>query len=611
MASPDIPAAKRDGLRVDLDRLAREGDGWLSAEDRYALKTHGVCPQRQPGVFMIRVRVPGGVLLTEQARVLARLARRVGSDWLHLTTRQNVELHWVGAADLTGVLDELRSCGLSACSSCGHTLRNVMCSEDAGVGLDEPFDCFPDARAVSDAIVARSAELNIVLPSRVNLAFGGSPRCREDAPLNDGAFVSIVRAGVAGYEVWAGGSLGKSPRLGIVVEPFVPRTDVIAAAESLIEVFVADGDLDHPAKGRMKFVLDRMGDDGFVDAWRQAFAMARRVDRASGSAVDVTGDVDRADIVGTLPAGGWSVGVRPQRSPGRALVTIDIPLGDTCGSELELLADLADRHADGAMVVGRDQDLVLRDVAVSDVAAIRAAIGERGLHLLGEGASPRVRACTGSSVCAIGITDAPASGRRLAELASLRRNPAVRVHVSGCPNSCAQHQVGDVGLAGSKVRVGGRVADGYLVFVGFDPDRNQLGEVVGRVEVAEVPIAVDAIVGLWEATAYPRRTHRTHGAAPRSRRLRRLRRGDHRRSFRTRQRRPRRAAGSGPPSHPRRRLINPPNIQEHRCPSPSTTRSIRAPTKPPPRRSSPGASRATWWPPCSPACSSAWPWCSC
>src|SRR5688500_8114863 len=163
MAAPDIPRIKRAGLPVDLERLAAEGDGWLTPEDRYALKTYGVCTQDQDHVFMVRVRIPGGVLPTVQARALARLSRAHGPDWLHLTTRQNIELHWVEDRRVPGLLDAISRAGLTTRSACGHTMRNVMSSEHAGVALDEPFDCLPDARAVSDALLARSQELNTTM----------------------------------------------------------------------------------------------------------------------------------------------------------------------------------------------------------------------------------------------------------------------------------------------------------------------------------------------------------------------------------------------------------------------------------------------------------------
>jgi sulfite reductase beta subunit-like hemoprotein len=505
MAAPDIPAAKRNGLPVDLARLAAEGDGWLTPEDRYALKTRGVCTQLQDGVFMVRVRIPGGVLPTPQARALARLSRRYGPDWLHLTTRQNVELHWVEAHQVPPLLASIEEAGLSTDSACGHTLRNVMCSEEAGVALDEPFDCLPDARAASDAILARSRQLNVVLPSRINMAFGGSPRCREDALIQDAAFVSVVVDGAAGYELWAGGSLGKAPRLAIRLTPFLPRADVLAACEALIEVFCTHGDLDHPAKGRMKFVVEQLGEAGFRAAWEQAFETARRRPRTSPAPaqVEVLTERSLADVLAVRPAGGWSAGIRPQRTPGLVTVVVDVPVGDTKGAELDLLADLADRHGDGHLVLSRDQDVVLRNVATDAVPTIRAALAERGLHPVGEAHVARVRACTGSSVCALGISGAPDTGWDLVPSPALGRNSSLRVHVSGCPNSCAQHQAGDIGLAGTKVRLGGKARTGYHLFLGAELAEGRIGEVVGRVAAEDAPAAVDAVVGVWEATRRP------------------------------------------------------------------------------------------------------------
>jgi sulfite reductase beta subunit-like hemoprotein len=504
MAKLDIPGIKRAGLPIDLERLTADGDSWLSPEERYVLKTHGVCAQTQDHVFMIRVRVPGGVLLAPQARALARLARSQARDWLHCTTRQNVELHWVDDRHVMEVIAGVERAGLSTRSACGHTLRNVMCSEDAGLGLDEPFDCFPDTRAVSDAIIARSAELNCILPSRINIAFGGSVRCRHDARLNDGGFVSVVRDGEAGYELWAGGSLGKAPFLSVRLTDFVARSDVLAAAEALVDVFVEHGDLDDPLKGRMKYVVQRLGADRFRAEWQQAFDAARARPHPEPDPVDIVEPSAREEILAVVPPGGWSMGVRPQRSAGKVLLTVDAPMGDLYGADFDLLADLSERYGDGALQLSRDQNVVLRNVPVDAVATIRSELGERHLFLLGESHVASVRACTGSAVCSLGITTAPDAGASLLESAALGRNASLRVHISGCPNSCAQHQVGDVGLAGSKVRVGGGTRPGYQVFLGADLEASEVGEIVGRVGAEDVSAAVDAIVGLWEAMREPR-----------------------------------------------------------------------------------------------------------
>ncbi|HEX3620776.1 MAG TPA: nitrite/sulfite reductase [Acidimicrobiales bacterium] len=500
MAPPNIPAAKRAGLAVDIDRLAVDGDGWLTPEERYALKTYGVCAQEQDHVFMVRVRLPGGVLPTAQARGLARVARADGSDWLHLTTRQNVELHWVADRRVPGVLEKVTRLGLTTRSACGHTMRNVMCSEDAGVSLDEPFDCLPDARAVSDALLARSATLNCQLPSRLNLAFGGSPRCRDDALLNDGGFVSVLRDGEPGYELWGAGSLGKAPRLAVKLADFVARADVAAAAEALVDVFVAHGEFDAPAKGRMKFVLDKLGEAAFRTAWEEAFLLARAREHPTPAPVEILDPDTYADILRVVPAGGWTAGVRPQRRTGLASLTVDVPMGDVCGADFDALADLADRYCDGFLNLSRDQNVVLRNVPVDAVTAIRMALLARGLHLLGGAPVASVRACTGSAVCALGITTAPDAGMALLPSPALGRNSALRVHISGCPNSCAQHQVGDIGLAGAKVRIGDTTTNGYQVFLGADLDNRSVGQVVGRVGGGDVPAAVDVIVGVWEST---------------------------------------------------------------------------------------------------------------
>ena len=507
MAPPDIPAAKRAGLPVDVARLETDGDDWLSPEERYALKTHGVCAQLQPGVFMVRVRIPGGVLPTAGARHLARIARRSGNDWLHLTTRQNLELHWVEARKVPGVLRSVEDAGLTTNSACGHTMRNVMCSEEAGVALDEPFDCMPDARAVSDTLLTRARQLNVELPSRINIAFGGSPRCREDARLNDAAFVSVLdAAGRPGYELWAGGSLGKAPRLAVRLSHFVDRAHVLAAADALIDVFCEHGDFDHPAKGRMKFVLDSLGEVGFVAAWEQAFAAAKEREYPEPPPIEVLDEPDRVAILANRPPGGWSTGVRPQRTPGQVSIVVDVPLGDTRGSELELLADLADQYGDGHLVLSRDQDVVLRNVDGAAVPAVREALRARGLFPVGEAHVARVRACTGSAVCALGISAAPDTGYQLVSSPGLGRNSALRVHVSGCPNSCAQHQAGDIGLAGTKVRIGGATRLGYHVYLGADLDAGAVGEVVGRIAADDVDDAVEAIIGAWESLRRPGET---------------------------------------------------------------------------------------------------------
>lgn len=502
MAAPNIPAVKRAGLRVDLARLAAEGDEWLTPEDRYALKTYGVCAQAQDGVFMIRVRVPSGKISPTQARGVADLADAHGASWVHVTTRQNLELHHVAAQSVPSVLAAVEALGLTNRSACGHTHRNVMACPDAGVGLDEPFDCGPDARAVSAAVIARAAEINVAMPSRINLAFGGCPMCSDHARLNDGGFESVVVDGEPGYRLWAGGSLGTKPFVAVPLVQFVPRRYVVAAALALTETFVDLGDLDNPKKGRMKFVLEAIGEDAFRAAWNERFERLCHTSDYAPEPVPVPSTGDLAEIMSYRPAGGWGQGVRPQRTPGLALVTVNVTLGDLTGDELRLLADLA-MLGDGYLWTTRNQNVQFRDVPVGKVAGMRAELASIGLGLEAADASVDVRACTGSAVCSLAITTAPSAGVRVAASPVLARNGSLRVHVSGCPNSCAQHQAADIGLSGGKVRIGGVTRLGYTLLVGADLAAGRLGRPIGRVADEEVEPAVSGVIGTWEALRHP------------------------------------------------------------------------------------------------------------
>jgi sulfite reductase beta subunit-like hemoprotein len=502
MAAPNIPAVKRAGLPVDLERLAAEGDEWLAPEDRYALKTYGVCAQAQPGVFMIRVRVPGGRLTPAQARGVADLADTHAESWVHVTTRQNLELHHVRAQSVPTVLGAVEALGLTNRSACGHTHRNVMACPDAGVGLDEPFDCGPDARAVSAAVVARADELNVVMPSRINLAFGGCPMCADHARLNDGGFVSVVIDGEPGYRLWAGGSLGTMPFLAVPLAELIPRRHTVAAALALTEAFIDLGDLDNPKKGRMKFVLEKVGEDAFRAAWNERFERLRATTDYEPEPVAVPGAARLAEIMAHRPDGGWGHGVRPQRTPGLALVTVNVTLGDLTGDELRVLADLA-ALGDGYLWATRNQNVQFRDVPVASVFALRAELAAVGLGLEAADASVDVRACTGSAVCSLAITAAPAAGVRIAASPLLARNGSLRVHVSGCPNSCAQHQAGDIGLSGGKVRINGVTRLGYTLLAGADLAAGRLGEPIGRVADEDVEAAVSGVIGTWEALRHP------------------------------------------------------------------------------------------------------------
>jgi sulfite reductase beta subunit-like hemoprotein len=498
--APNIPAAKRAGLPVDLDRLTAEGDVWLTPEERYSLKMHGVCVQGQPGVFMIRIRT-NGVVDCDQARGLAGIAEAYAKGWIHLTTRQQIQLHHVEARNVTTVLRKIRELGLTTRSACGHTMRGVMWCPEAGVGLEEPFDCSFDARAVSDSIIERTPFLDTQMPQRLNIAFGGCTTCREHARVNDIGFVSVIDPeGELGYQLWLGGSLGKStPTLAIKAIDFLPRRDVLPAVHALFDVFIRESDFDQPAKARLKFLIRKRGAEQFLALFLAEFAQAKTRSWPAPHQLSTPLSASMASILAEAPEGGWGSGVRPQRIPGWAMVTVNVPMGDVDTEDWRAIADLASDFADEHLYLTRNQNVMFRHVPLGKVAILRKGLREVGLGLEGADQSQDVRVCTGGPVCSLAITPAPAVGAALLRHPALLRNSSLRVHVSGCPNACAQHQVADIGFSGGKVTIAGNSMLGYQVWLGGDLRVGAIAQVVGRVSQADVYAITGAIVGVWEA----------------------------------------------------------------------------------------------------------------
>lgn len=507
MGRVDVPATKRAGLPVDLDRLATDGDDWLTDEDRLALKKHGICGQGQPGVFMVRIRTSGGTLNAVTAEGLADLAEEHGKGWLHLTTRQQVQLHHVEARDVPGVISWVDDLGLTTSSTCGHTLRGVMSCAAAGAGWGEPFDCYPDARAVSDSIMERTPELNYELPQRVNILFGGCEECREHARTNEIGFVSSVRDGTPGYELWVGGSLGKSsPTLAFQALDFVPRADALAAANALVDVFVEYGDFDRPHRARLKFLVRELGQEDFTAVFETAYAARRRQDWPDPAAVPLTEPDARGEVLASSPVGGWGSGVRPQRTAGRAMLTVNVPMGDLDSPDMRRLAGVARADADGRLYLTKNQNVLFRDVAVAEVPAARQRLAEADLRLEGADQSVDTRVCTGGPVCSLATTPSTSLGAELMRSPAVARNSSLRVHVSGCVNGCAQHQIAPIGFSGSKVTIEGERMLGYQVWLGGDVGEEQIAEVVGRVAREDAVAVTEAIIGLWEAIRDPAET---------------------------------------------------------------------------------------------------------
>lgn len=499
---PDIPRAKRAGLDIDLATLCAAGPDALEPDDHYRLKTYGVCAQRQADRFMIRMRVAGGRLAGDQVGVVAELARRYADGYVHLTTRQNLELHSVALPDVPALYQTLEAHGLAGRSACGHTIRNVMACPESGTSIDEPFDVVPDAQRISRLLVDRSSQLNVALPSRLNIILGGCTTCGLDALTNDIGLVARVRDGELGFQLWAGGSLGTAPRLSVLLRPFIPRDQAWPAVWTIVEWFCREGSIDQVARGRLKFLIEEQGEANFRQAFEKRFAVLRVEAQPPLDDVELPAPEILERSLALAPPPGWSDAVRPEREPGHATVTVRIPLGDVDADDFERIAKLSPH---GIVHLSRDQNVVLRSVPVGRVPHLVEELAILGLGPHGARSVTDIRACPGLTFCTLALTGsqpvALAVEDALATRPHLPRD--LSIAVSGCPNSCARQQAADIGLTGTKLKLDGRVGLGYQLLVGADLANGSVGEPLLKLFEDEVPEAVVAVIESWVALRRP------------------------------------------------------------------------------------------------------------
>jgi sulfite reductase beta subunit-like hemoprotein len=477
----DVEQVKREGLDVDLDRLEREGYESLTAEEFYRLKTWGVCSQRTPGLHMIRVRVPGGRITTGELRGVANLSARLADGEVHITTRQNLELHSVKSRRVREVLEGVTALGLTTRSACGHTVRNIVGCSRSGVCAREPFETRPVVLAIHRFFLENAARYNSRLPRRLNVYVAGCDGCMAHAQINDLGFVATTRDDVDGFQLWLGGSLASNPRLAHLLFDFVPADEVLAVTEAVAETYCEHGFRDRPAKARLKFLIEEWGAERFTAAvLAKLHELRPDTGAVAGTRPAVTGGDRR-------PVGGHS-GVEQQRQEGLFIVEAHVLLGDLTGWQIETVASLANEYADGALYLTREQNVELHGVAAEHVERVADALATVGLPAHGAGSLVDVQVCAGTEWCVWGVGDSRGLARSMAaDLTPIVEAEGcaepLRVHISGCAHGCAQHTAADVGLHAVIMRDAERnQVDGYEVHaggrLGVDPVH---GRRVGRV----------------------------------------------------------------------------------------------------------------------------------
>ncbi|HTV72289.1 MAG TPA: FAD-dependent oxidoreductase [Candidatus Acidoferrales bacterium] len=468
-----IEDVKAAGIKVDVDRLAETGFASISDEDRYRLKTQGVCAQRQVGVFMLRIRVPGGKATTVQLRRVADLAERYARPGVHVTTRGGLEIHHVRIEDVTAIWRELAEVGLTTKGTCGDTLRNVIACAHTGTYAGEVLPLEPFVALLHEHIVAISDGLNI--SRKINVAIACSPDCDEHVATSDVGFVATP--GGAGalptFTLWGAGGLGATPRLAIKLREGIAQTDMLAAFDAVVAIGARYADRSSRAKAKIKLLVENLGADRVRGIFDEEFARAKAADAGPVFQFEASPGVAQHDIVAPL------AGVVAQKQVDRFTIPVLIPMGEIASQALRELAAIADRFAGGDVRLTPDQNAELQHVHGKDVAEVVGAVEAAGLRVRGRGGISDVVSCVGLEYCPLAVSHSMSMGEELSQaFASLRDDPRYvdfRIHVSGCPHSCAKHQVADIGLAGAITEVDGKRVEAYAFYLGGNARERRLG----------------------------------------------------------------------------------------------------------------------------------------
>jgi len=419
-------------------RLSRATVEDITPEEDIVMRWHGLYRQRpaEAGLFTLRVRLPNGVLTTEQATVLAGIAARMCGGRLDVTTRQSIEVHGLPLAALEGVFHELRAAGLTTLGACGDTVRGMVACPAAGLDPDETLDTRPVVESLTAAFVGNREFGN--LPRKLKVAVCGCARHCVPVEINDvGLEAARNEEGTLGFALFVGGGLSASPTLAQPVG-WIAQDQAVPVVKAIAAIFREHGNRSNRARARMKHLLGEWGIDRFRAELESRLGWAPRV--IPGMALHAGSGRDH-------------LGVLPQKDAGRRLVGVPVAAGLLTADQFLLLAKLAAEHGQGELRTTLYQNILLPDIAEPAVDTVLAALAENGLPVSESCWAGHTIVCTGREFCNKAMAETKKPAIRLLEALeeALPGRPA-RLRISGCPNGCGQHALGEIGLQGSGVK---------------------------------------------------------------------------------------------------------------------------------------------------------------
>jgi sulfite reductase beta subunit-like hemoprotein len=508
-------------VRSDIELFRSFADKWVAGEindDQFRAQRlrRGIYTQRQAGVHMIRTKIPGGTLTAAQMDQLAAIADEFCGGKGHLTTRQNLQYHFVPLKQVPDLLHRLADVRMTTREACYNTVRNVTACPLSGLLEDEVFDVHPYARKVAFAFLHK--ELTDSLPRKFKIAFSG---CKDDCMLgaiHDIGLRAVLRDGQRGFRMVVGGGLGPLPLEANLLHEFVPEDRLVSQCEAVVRVFNQYGNRKNKNMARLKFVVRERG-----FAWVREQIEKEYQDILTNGGIptpetipDGFGGFQAAppplgsgDLLPVLGPNGHSnpeyerwleTNIREQKQRGYAMVTVTVPQGNLTGAQMRGLAQISRNAGDGVLRVTVDQNLVIAYIPLRALPRVYAAL--RAIDLAAGGAHEieDVTTCPGAYSCNLALTKSMTLGAALAEEVRGHSDPSVRrltIKISGCPNSCGQHWIADIGFYGNARKIAGREVPYYQMLLGGGYDDGgimRFGTAVQSIPARLAPMAVRRVL---------------------------------------------------------------------------------------------------------------------
>jgi len=509
----DIPSS----LDGEIDRLEELLNKFKRGEISSAeFKAHrvpfGVYEQREPNTYMVRMRCAAGAITPSQLEGVANIASQFGISDLHITSRQELQIHYVKLDDIVPVIRQLRKVGLATRGGGGNTVRNIVSPEDAGIDPQEIFDVTPYVLALTSRLIAENDSWN--LPRKFKIAFSGSAEDKGYATLSDLGFIAEIKNGVKGFRVYAAGGLGAKPSAGKLLLDFVEGSEVYPVAKALKNVFYKYGNRKNKHAARLRFLWNSLGEKEFLKRFNEEYAKikldgfeplrlypVKRVTAVSGPASETAGDARDFEL--------WKKRfVKGENQEGLYAVSIPVKLGFMSCKQAGKLARFIMPFGDDTIRMAKSQNFLIKNIPKTDLGNIYNFLKANFDDFNEPAIFGNILSCAGASTCQLGICLSRQAAKAIMRVLKesrldLDRIGDLKLNISGCPNSCGQHPAADLGFSGKASRKGERLYPAYNVFANavIHNGETKLSEQVGEISARDLPVLIKELLGLYLSKA--------------------------------------------------------------------------------------------------------------